>query len=139
MFVLDIRKLNMLAELDRLGTITAVAKSLNLTAPGISMQLASLEREIGVKLTERQGRRIVVTPAGRLLARHGSGIVDMLAVAEMEIASSRKDWWERTGSPPSRPPRERFCPVPGKPSLRPMTVDCNSGSSNSNQASRFRH
>ncbi len=77
----------MLAELDRLGTIAAVAQSLNLTAPGISMQLAGLEREVGVPLTERQGRRIVVTPAGHLLARHGSGIVDMLAVAEMEIVS----------------------------------------------------
>ena len=85
--MLDIRKLNMLAELDRLGTIAAVAKSLNLTAPGISMQLAGLERELGVQLTERQGRRIVVTPAGHLLARHGSGIVDMLAVAEMEVTS----------------------------------------------------
>jgi len=79
----------MLAELDRLGTIAAVAKSLNLTAPGISMQLASLEREIGVKLTEKHGRRIVVTPAGRILARHASGIVDMLTVAEMEVASIR--------------------------------------------------
>ena len=85
--MLEIRKLNMLAELDRLGTITAVAKALNLTAPGISMQLAGLERELGVQLTERQGRRIALTPAGRLLARHGSGIVDMLSVAEMEVAA----------------------------------------------------
>lgn len=89
-FVLDVRKLNMLAELDRLGTIAAVAETLRLTAPGISMQLASLEREIGVKLTEKQGRRIVLTPAGRLLARHGSGIVDMLTIAEMEVASIRR-------------------------------------------------
>lgn len=79
----------MLAELDRLGTIAAVAKSLNLTAPGISMQLTTLERELGIQLTEKQGRRIVVTPAGHLLARHGSGIVDMLAVAEMEAKSLR--------------------------------------------------
>lgn len=79
----------MLAELDRLGTIAAVAKSLNLTAPGISMQLTALERELGIQLTEKQGRRIVVTPAGHLLARHGSGIVDMLAVAEMEAKSLR--------------------------------------------------
>ena len=79
----------MLAELDRLGTIAAVAKSLNLTAPGISMQLTSLERELGIQLTEKQGRRIVVTPAGHVLARHGSGIVDMLAIAEMEAKSLR--------------------------------------------------
>lgn len=87
--MLDIRKLNMLAELDRLGTIAAVSRSLHLTAPGISMQLASLEREIGVQITEKHGRRIVLTPAGKLLSRHGSSIVDMLAVAEMEIASIR--------------------------------------------------
>ena len=79
----------MLAELDRLGTIAAVAKSLNLTAPGISMQLSGLERELGIQLTERQGRRIVVTPAGHLLARHGSNIVDMLSIAEMEAAALR--------------------------------------------------
>ena len=79
----------MLAELDRLGTIAAVARSLNLTAPGISMQLAALEREVGIPLTEKQGRRIVVTPAGHLLAGHGSTIVDMLAVAEMEAAALR--------------------------------------------------
>ncbi|WP_213814278.1 LysR family transcriptional regulator [Glaciihabitans sp. dw_435] len=88
--MLDIRKLNMLSELDRLGTIAAVARSLNLTAPGISMQLATLEREIGVKLTEKQGRRVVVTPAGHVLARHGSSIVDMLSVAEMEAATLRE-------------------------------------------------
>ena len=80
----------MLAELDRLGTIAAVARSLNLTPPGISMQLAALERDVGLKLTEKQGRRIVVTPAGHLLARHGSGIVDMLTVAEMEATSLRE-------------------------------------------------
>lgn len=79
----------MLAELDRLGTIAAVARSLNLTAPGISMQLGALEREVGIPLTEKQGRRIVVTPAGHLLARHGATIVDMLAVAEMEAAALR--------------------------------------------------
>ncbi len=87
--MLDIRKLNMLAELDRLGTIAAVARELNLTPPGISMQLASLERELGVKLMEKQGRRVVVTRAGHLLAKHGSSIVDALSVAEMEAAALR--------------------------------------------------
>ena len=68
--MLDIRKLNMLAELERLGTIAAVAKSLHLTAPGISMQIGALERELGVRLTEKQGRRIVVTPAGQAKVDH---------------------------------------------------------------------
>lgn len=80
----------MLSELERLGTIAAVAAQLQLTAPGISMQLAALERELGVALTERQGRRLALTPAGRLLAAHGRELVDRLSVAELEIDSIRR-------------------------------------------------
>ena len=88
--MLDIRKLKLLAELDELGTIAAVARSLHLTAPGISMQLAALEREVGLPLTERHGRRVRVTPAGKLLVRHTHQISDMLTVAEMEVTSLRE-------------------------------------------------
>ena len=79
---MDIKKLRMLAELERLGTIAAVARELGQTAPGVSMQLAALEREVGLQLTERNGRNVALTPAGRLLARHGHDIVDMLTLAE---------------------------------------------------------
>lgn len=79
----------MLSALDRLGTIAAVADELHLTAPGISMQLSGLERELGVTLTERQGRRLTLTPAGRVLAAHGRDILDRLALAEMEVDAIR--------------------------------------------------
>ncbi len=75
----------MLAALERLGTVAAVAEELHLTAPGISMQLNALERELGVALTERQGRRLALTPAGRLLAAHGRDMLDRLSLAELEI------------------------------------------------------
>jgi DNA-binding transcriptional LysR family regulator len=54
------------------------------------MQLAALERELGVQLTERQGRILALTPAGRLLARHGHDVVDRLALAELEVAALRE-------------------------------------------------
>ena len=84
-YMLDVRKLRMLAELDRLGTIAAVARALHLTAPGVSMQLGALEREVGVVLTERNGRLLTLTAAGRLLAQHGRDLVDRLSLAEMEV------------------------------------------------------
>jgi DNA-binding transcriptional LysR family regulator len=80
----------MLSELQRLGTITAVANELHLTAPAVSMQLAALEREVGLALTERQGRRVVLTPAGEVLADHGHEITDLVSVAEMEIQTLRQ-------------------------------------------------
>jgi DNA-binding transcriptional LysR family regulator len=87
--MIDVRKLRMLSALDRLGTISAVAEELHLTAPGISMQLNALERELGVALTERHGRRLALTPAGRVLADHGHEILDRLALAEMEVDAIR--------------------------------------------------
>lgn len=87
--MIDVRKLRMLAELDRLGTIAAVAEELQLTAPGISMQLSALEKELGVTLTERQGRRLALTPAGKLLAEHGRDVLDRLSLAELEVESLR--------------------------------------------------
>ena len=55
----------MLAELDRLGTIAAAAKALHLTAPGVSMQLAALEREAGDILLDRTARSAELTDAGK--------------------------------------------------------------------------
>ncbi len=80
----------MLAELDRLGTIAAVADELRLTAPGISMQLGALERELDIPLTERRGRRLALTPAGRMLAAHGRDLIERLAAAEGEVDAFRR-------------------------------------------------
>jgi DNA-binding transcriptional LysR family regulator len=79
----------MLAELDRLGTIAAVANQLHQTAPGVSMQIAALEREVGVALTEKDGRSVRLTPAGRLLAQHGLDVMERLMLAEMEVHALR--------------------------------------------------
>lgn len=88
--MIDVRKLRMLAELERLGTVAAVADALHLTAPGVSQQLSALERELGVPLTERRGRRLALTPAGKLLAGHGREVMDRLSLAELEVDAVRR-------------------------------------------------
>ncbi|MGO2750445.1 MAG: LysR family transcriptional regulator [Pseudoclavibacter sp.] len=87
--MLDVRKLRLLAALQRLGTIAAVAEESHLSAPGVSMQLASLERELGVELTRRQGRRLMLTAAGTALAQHGRDILDRISLAELEVEALR--------------------------------------------------
>jgi len=79
----------MLSELERLGTIAAVAEAMHLTAPGVSMQLSALERELGLQLTERRGRGVVLTPAGRVVASHGRVLGEQLSLAEHEIDALR--------------------------------------------------
>ena len=65
--MLEVRRLRLLRELDRLGSIAAVADALSFTPSAISQQLAQLERETGVKLVERVGRGSRLTPAARVV------------------------------------------------------------------------
>ena len=55
--MLDVRRLRLLRDLARLGTIAAVAQAHAYTPSAVSQQLAALEREAGVPLLERTGRR----------------------------------------------------------------------------------
>src|SRR5512147_2277093 len=88
--MIDLRKLRMLEALGRLGTIAAVADEMHLTPSGISMQLAALERELALTLTERRGRRLALTPAGLTLAAHGRDVIARLSLAETDVEALRR-------------------------------------------------
>lgn len=76
----------MLHELSVLGTISAVARSLNLTRPAVSQQLSLLEKEVGFVLFERSGKGVRWTVAGeRLLAGIG-GILQAVNEVEVDLA-----------------------------------------------------
>lgn len=85
---LSLRRLQMLRELHLKGTVTAAAASLHYSPSGISQQLAQLEREVGVKLVERHGRRIQLTDLGLLLFEHAEEILGSVerATAALEQA-----------------------------------------------------
>src|SRR3954467_6786018 len=53
--MLDVRRLRLLAELSRRGTIAAVARTVGYTPSAVSQSLAQLEREVGLALLERGG------------------------------------------------------------------------------------
>ncbi|WP_433461767.1 LysR substrate-binding domain-containing protein [Spirillospora sp. CA-128828] len=88
--MLDVRRLYLLRELDRRGTIAAVAEALSFTASAVSQQLSVLEREAGVALLERSGRRVVLTPAGRSLVAHADAVLERLELAVAELAGARE-------------------------------------------------
>jgi DNA-binding transcriptional LysR family regulator len=52
----------------RLGGIARAAEAVHRTQPAVTSAVKALERELGVKLFERRGRRAVLTPAGEALA-----------------------------------------------------------------------
>ncbi|CAL9470892.1 LysR family transcriptional regulator [Streptomyces sp. enrichment culture] len=88
--MLDLRRLRLLRELHRRGTIAAVAEALTFTASAVSQQLSVLEREAGVPLLERSGRRVTLTPAGRTLVTHADAVLERLELAVSELAGARE-------------------------------------------------
>jgi DNA-binding transcriptional LysR family regulator len=79
---MDVRRLELLRELAERGSITAVAVATNRTSSAVSQQLKVLEREAGIPLTERHGRGIVLTGAGRMLAQTATDVAVALQRAE---------------------------------------------------------
>ncbi|WP_344233767.1 LysR family transcriptional regulator [Kribbella hippodromi] len=77
---MDERQLRVLREVGELGSVTAAADALFVTPSAISQQLRLLQRSIPVPLTERDGRRVVLTAAGQALAG---------AAADVELALAR--------------------------------------------------
>ncbi len=87
--MLDVRRLRLLRELALRGTIVAVAQALSFSPSAVSQQLAVLEREAGVPLLERTGRRVRLTPAGQNLARHAEAVLQRLEQAASELVDAR--------------------------------------------------
>jgi len=86
--MLDLRRLRLLRELARRGTITAVAEALSYSPSAVSQQLAALEKEAGVRLLEPAGRRVRLTPQGDLLVAHTQVLLEEMERAEAELAQS---------------------------------------------------
>jgi len=72
---MDLGELRAVLKIAELGSFTQAARSLGVTQPAISQQVARLEAELGKPLFDRQGRRIALTEAGEKLCRHAGQIV----------------------------------------------------------------
>ncbi|WP_346093687.1 LysR family transcriptional regulator [Streptomyces olivaceiscleroticus] len=83
---METRRLQLLVELARLGSMRAVAESVNTTTSTVSQQLSVLAREMGATLIEPDGRRVRLTPAGRRLAEHAAVILAAVETARLDLA-----------------------------------------------------
>jgi len=88
---LEIGRLRALLELARCGTMAAAAEALFLTPSAVSQQIAQLEEEAGVTLTERIGRGVRLTPAGHALVGYAERLMVVLDEARSEMAELRRE------------------------------------------------
>ena len=87
--MLDVRRLRVLHAVSAYGSVTAAAAALGYSAPAVSQQLAALEREVGMRLTERAGRGLELTPAAQILVGHTDVLLARLDAAEADLAALR--------------------------------------------------
>ncbi|MBB6627120.1 LysR family transcriptional regulator [Nocardioides sp. KIGAM211] len=82
---MDVRRLELLLELSRHGSMRAVADELGLTTSTVSQQIAALAREVGTALLEPDGRRVRLTPAGHRLAGHAVTVLAAVEAARLDL------------------------------------------------------
>jgi DNA-binding transcriptional LysR family regulator len=88
--MLGVWRLQLLREISRRGSIKAAAEAMAVTPSAVSQQLAVLEREAGVPLLEKSGRRVRLTDAALRLVRHADTITGAIAAAEADLASMQQ-------------------------------------------------
>jgi DNA-binding transcriptional LysR family regulator len=84
-WIVDTRRLRLLLELSRHGSMREVAERLHVTTSTVSQQLAVLAKEAGATLIEPDGRRVRLTPAGRRLAEHAVTILAAVEAARLDL------------------------------------------------------
>src|SRR3954470_15653275 len=87
--MLDVRRLRLLSELARRGTIAEVGRAVGYSASAVSQSLSQLERETGMALLERDGRHVRLTPAARRLVERTDRVLAELDAAEAELAADQ--------------------------------------------------
>jgi len=69
--MIDLAAVDALVAVDRTGTVHAAARDLGYTPSAVSQQVKRLERELGARLLDREGRGVVLTAAGRRVVDEG--------------------------------------------------------------------
>ncbi|MEV5541530.1 LysR family transcriptional regulator [Saccharopolyspora shandongensis] len=87
--MLDVPRLRVLRAVVATGSIRASAEALGYTPSAVSQQLASLQRETGLRLFERVGRGIEPTAAGRTLATESEPLFQALSRVEGVVGDLR--------------------------------------------------
>src|SRR5919107_6064359 len=86
--MLDLRRLRLLHELHRRGTVGAVAEALSYSPSTVSQQLQVLQREAGTTLFEPAGRNLRLTDAALVLVAHAEELLAAVERAEGDLEAA---------------------------------------------------
>ena len=89
---MDLREVRTFVGVADLGTVSRAAEQLHITQPALSRQIANLESELGLRLFDRVGRRLLLTSEGAQLLQQCRGLLSYSqAVREQADGLKRGD------------------------------------------------
>lgn len=89
---MDLREVRTFVAVADLGTVSKAAEQLHITQPALSRQIADLEDELGLRLFDRVGRRLLLTSEGAQLLKECRGLLNYSrAVREQAEGLKRGD------------------------------------------------
>lgn len=91
---LDTRQLRAFVTLARRGSFTMAAKELHLSQSAVSHSMKALETDVGCRLFDRLGKKVLLTQAGEQLLEHADRILREMISARESITQLGK--WGRT-------------------------------------------
>ena len=80
---MTIRNLEIFTKVAELGSMSAAAKNLYITQPSVSLAISEIEKEYDVKLFDRVGSRLRLTPTGEQLMVYTSSIIQQYKSMEL--------------------------------------------------------
>jgi LysR family transcriptional regulator, low CO2-responsive transcriptional regulator len=90
MDLIDLRRLRVLWQVVESGGVTAAAEQLAVSQSDVTFHIKQLEREVGLSLLVRQGRRVVPTEAGLMVARSAQAVLNEMYSLQRAVADFRE-------------------------------------------------
>jgi LysR family transcriptional regulator for metE and metH len=88
---LEIKHLRLVQSIASEGTVTRAAGRLHLSQSAVSHQLVDLERDLGTRLFDRIGKRMVPTAAGKRMLASAERLLVELTSLERDLAGDGRD------------------------------------------------
>lgn len=82
---MDLHQVEIFCTLVKLRSFSKAARELYLTQPTVSGHIKNLETELGIKLLDRLGRRVLPTGEGEIFYRHGLRLLELRDELKQEI------------------------------------------------------